>query len=51
MAKTGYIGLVVEGGLKEKLIYLSKKEGRTQTTLLEQALRNFFKSKKLIVKD
>jgi predicted transcriptional regulator len=48
--KTGFIGLVIEGELKEKLVYLSKKERRTQTALLEQALRNFFTSKKLILK-
>ena len=50
MAKTGYIGLVIEGELKEKLVFLAKKERRTQTAILEQALRNFFKSKKLTLK-
>jgi len=48
MAKIGFIGLVIEGDLKEKLVYLAKKERRTQTVILEQALRNFFKSKKII---
>ena len=49
MANVGFIGLVVDGELKEKLVYLAKKERRTQTAILEQALRNFFKSKKLKV--
>jgi hypothetical protein len=47
MAKTGYIGLVIKGELKEMLINLAKKERRTQTTILEQALLNYFKAKKL----
>ncbi len=46
--KTGFLGLVIEGELKEKLVYLAKKERRTQTVIVEQALRNYFKSKKLL---
>ena len=47
MAKTGFMGMVIEGKLKEILVKLAKDERRTQTTIVEQALRNYFKSKKL----
>jgi len=49
MAKIGFLGLVIDGELKETLKDLAKKEKRTQTVLVEQALRNFFKSKKILI--
>jgi len=45
--RTGLIGLKIEQDLKDKLDILAKKENRTKTYLLEQALRNFFKIKKM----
>lgn len=51
MAKTGFISLVVEQELKDILDKLSKKEGRSRTYLLEQALKNYFKAKKVLTNE
>jgi predicted transcriptional regulator len=48
MAKTGFMGMVIEGELKDKLVFLAKKERRTQTTIVEQALRNYFRVKRIL---
>lgn len=45
--KTGFISLIVDQDVKDTLDKLARKENRTKTYILEQALRNYFKSKRI----
>ena len=48
MARTGFISLTVEQKLKDILDRLAKREGTSRTYLLEKALINYFKAKKIL---